>query len=363
MTTATENRTPNRRRAFIVAAAGGATVAASVLAIGPTGLLNSSSTTPDEPAPATGSPRAAATGTTSRGDLTTSKEYSGKASFGSTWTMALGVKGTITAAPANGALVNFGDELIRVNNVPVYLVEGTMPMYRTLERVANKKKWLTGDDVSQLQTFLIANGFDAKGKMVVDGKFGIATERAVKDWQKAVGFEQNGKVDTKQIVFAPEPVRNAQELRVGAAFSDYKVTGSTASVTTTVSSKERSKLPVGAKVELLVGDQTMHGEVTAHERGEASEGQSSWKAVVTPATTLPGDTDAVTIKTSTKLATDAILAPTSSLVALAEGGFAVELVDEAGNATLTRVEIGKSLDGQVEITSGLTEGQTVVVAK
>jgi multidrug efflux pump subunit AcrA (membrane-fusion protein) len=55
--------------------------------------------------------------------------------------------------------------------------------------------------------------------------------------------------------------------------------------------------------------------------------------------------------------------PVTALVALAEGGYAVEVSDPATNATqLVKVTTGLFAGGQVEVTgAGLHEGQRVVV--
>jgi multidrug efflux pump subunit AcrA (membrane-fusion protein) len=59
---------------------------------------------------------------------------------------------------------------------------------------------------------------------------------------------------------------------------------------------------------------------------------------------------------------DAVVVPIRALLALAEGGYAVEKVT-GGTTTLVPVELGQFGDGVVQITSdAIAEGDTVVVA-
>jgi multidrug efflux pump subunit AcrA (membrane-fusion protein) len=60
-------------------------------------------------------------------------------------------------------------------------------------------------------------------------------------------------------------------------------------------------------------------------------------------------------------ASDALAVPVTALLALSEGGYAVEVVD-GGSTRLVAVETGLFADGFVEITStGLSAGDIVVV--
>ena len=51
-----------------------------------------------------------------------------------------------------------------------------------------------------------------------------------------------------------------------------------------------------------------------------------------------------------------------ALVALAEGGYAVEVTGPDGNRDYRAVSIGEFADGWVEITGDLSEGDEVVVS-
>ena len=56
------------------------------------------------------------------------------------------------------------------------------------------------------------------------------------------------------------------------------------------------------------------------------------------------------------------MVPVSALVALAEGGYAVEIADTSSGSRLVAVETGLFVDGFVQVTGdGLSEGLDAVV--
>ena len=61
------------------------------------------------------------------------------------------------------------------------------------------------------------------------------------------------------------------------------------------------------------------------------------------------------------LADDALTVPARALVALIEGGYAVEVISQDGNSEYRAVQIGEFADGWVEIAGDVAEGDQVVV--
>jgi multidrug efflux pump subunit AcrA (membrane-fusion protein) len=101
----------------------------------------------------------------------------------------------------------------------------------------------------------------------------------------------------------------------------------------------------------------------------ASQDGSSTTVPVTidldPAATLP-DLDAapVTVHVVVTDHPDVLAVPVSALVALLEGGYAVEVVDDDGSHRYVAVETDLFEDGKVEIRGdGLRAGMHVVVAR
>ena len=72
----------------------------------------------------------------------------------------------------------------------------------------------------------------------------------------------------------------------------------------------------------------------------------------------------VDVEVVAELAEDVLTVPVSALLALVEGGYAVEVIQPDGTTTLVAVETGMFSDGYVEITGeGLTDGLSVVVPR
>ena len=72
----------------------------------------------------------------------------------------------------------------------------------------------------------------------------------------------------------------------------------------------------------------------------------------------------VDVEVVAELAEDVLTVPVSALLALVEGGYAVEVIQPDGTTTLVAVETGMFSDGYVEITGEeLTEGLSVVVPR
>jgi hypothetical protein len=68
----------------------------------------------------------------------------------------------------------------------------------------------------------------------------------------------------------------------------------------------------------------------------------------------------VTVRVTTRAATDVLAVPVDSLLALSEGGYAVERRTTSGTE-LVAVVTGAFASGWVEVTGDLAEGDEVVV--
>lgn len=122
----------------------------------------------------------------------------------------VGAGGVVTSVGfSSGDVVEVGDVLFTVGLRPVVVAEGAVPAFRPLSVKT------VGADVAQLQTMLTDLGFsDAEP----DGVFGSGTVRAVKQWQKSLGVDDDGVVALGDVVFVPKlPARVAatEALTVG----------------------------------------------------------------------------------------------------------------------------------------------------
>lgn len=304
-----------------------------------------------------------------RGDLTSEREFKAVVSFGDTWMVTTAATGTVTARHGVGTVIDFGQSLVRVDNKPLFLAQGSMPMYRELSKADTRRRDQNGDrltllsglDVRQLQAFLISVGQDADGDLEVDGVFGLTTEKALKAWQEVVGLAVTGRVDSTSLVFGPDPVRIATESRVGSMFAGLEVNSAEPKVLVDTSNRDRTALSVGTDVVLaLPGEGDLAGTVTKQAETSAADGSQLWRTTIVADGPLPGDARNATVTVTEVAANNVTYVPVASLLALAEGGFAVE-VGAGLDTRLVRVAVGVILDGQAEITGDIVEGDQVVI--
>jgi peptidoglycan hydrolase-like protein with peptidoglycan-binding domain len=296
-----------------------------------------------------------------RGDLTSSSEFTGELGFGDTWPLSLTADGIVTGARPLGTVVDFGESLIEIDDRRVFLVEGDVPMFRDLELTSPR---VAGGDVAQLQRFLIAQGFDRDGTLEADGVFDSDTRRAVIDWQEATWQQNTGRVTRSDMVFNPEPLRIAGEQRIGSVFEQLEVTAWEPTVTVDVANRDRQLLTVGTPVTVEFGDGTsVEGTVSEQISVPQDDGSTQARSTIEPHGDVPGEPGQVTISVDATLASDVLIVPVGALLALAEGGYAVEVLDGAGGTQLVGVDVGEILDGKAEVNGAIDVGDSVLVAR
>jgi peptidoglycan hydrolase-like protein with peptidoglycan-binding domain len=146
----------------------------------------------------TGVPAGDTTASVARRTLSESSTVSGTLGYGTTLELYDRLGGTFTWLPSVGALIGRGGTLWRIDDLPVVLMYGSVPAYRTL-----KQGMSDGPDVTELNENLIDLGFDPYGAITDEESFGEATAAAVKRWQKANGLPETGEVELGRVVFAP----------------------------------------------------------------------------------------------------------------------------------------------------------------
>ncbi len=204
------------------------------------------------------------------------------------------------------------------------------------------------------------------------GTFDDATLQVVVAWQDSIGAHPDGVVNLGEVVFLPDSIRVGE---VVASEGDMASQGSrvimaSASsifVTVELATTDRSLVAVDDTVAVELPDEAVvEGTVisigTVAQTNQA--GESFFEMIVTindPAATLGLDEAPVDVDIISDSATNVLALPVTALLALAEGGYAVEVVDE-GSPRLVRVETGLFADGLVEVTgSGLSAGDVVIV--
>jgi hypothetical protein len=207
----------------------------------------------------------------------------------------------------------------------------------------------------------------------VDDIWTAATTAAVKRWQKARAVAETGSVAPGEMVFLPSAVKVASHTAtLGTdAHPGGEVLKATpaAQVVTVDLDAGRAGLLNDDAVEIELPDgHTIPGTVTSvatvatsGSDGMGGSGSPTLAVVITPDGST-GDLagSPVTVLVTRDTAENVLAVPVHALLALAEGGYAVEVADE--QRRLVAVETGLFADGLVQVTGdGLAEGTRVVV--
>lgn len=289
----------------------------------------------------------------------------GSLGYGDAITLADRLGGTLTSLPLTGTVFARGKTLYKVDNKPVVLMYGSLPAYRELRRGDQ------GPDVKQLEANLKALGYTG---FTVDDEFDADTADAVKEWQDDLNLDQTGRVELGRIVFSPSAVRIAevkaglgQPAQPGTEMFTY--TGTTRLVTVELSVSDQRLARKGARVKVTLpdgksGDGTVQSVSTVIEASSEPDGSPTTKikAIVSLADPKIADgLDAASVDVVFTAAEhkDVLTVPIAALVALAEGGYGVEVVD--GSAShYVRVETGLFAAGRVEVSGeGIADGTAV----
>ena len=274
---------------------------------------------------------------------------------------------TITWVAEEGAIIGQGDLLYTVDERPVVLVIGDVPAYRAMALGDE------GGDVAALQQALIDLGY-ADDDLAVDGVFDGETLAALLVWQAAIGAHTDGVVNLGELVFLAEPIRVGSVLVTpgDAIQNGAPVLATSASftfVTVQLPTTDQDLVAVGDAVivELPDGEKaeaTVTAIGTVAQPGEQGA-DNFFEMTVTlddPSAALGLDEAPVDVEVVDDSAIGVLAVPVTALLALSEGGYAVEVVAEDGSRLLIGVEPGLFADGFVEVAgSGLVDGMLVVV--
>lgn len=322
---------------------------------------------------------ATATSTVDRRTLSSQTTLSGTLGYAGSYTVLGQAHGTITALPAVGQVIHQGQVLYRVDGAPVVLLYGSSPAYRALAEGAQADD-VTGRDVRQLNADLVALGYAGRADLDPSSdEFGWATKAAIKKLQAHLGIEQTGRLDLGQVVFLPTALRVTDltaSLGGQAGGPVLKATSTTRQVTVNLDAGEQSEVRAGDRVTItLPNNQTTPGRVISVGKvatggsgsGSDSSDSPTVEVDITPtraSATGTMDQAPVQVEIVTNTVRGALVVPVDALLALAGGGYAVEVVSGGGRHRLVPVSIGlfDDADGLVQVTgSGLAAGQRVVV--
>jgi peptidoglycan hydrolase-like protein with peptidoglycan-binding domain len=344
-------------------------VAAIAVAAGAALIAGGGGNDADAQEPSTGT----ATTEIVRQDLVETQSADGTLEYAGERTVTSSATGTVTWLPAVGSTVEPGERLFQVDEKDVYLLDGTVPAWRTLA------PGLTGEDVRQLERNLRALDYDKDHDISVDRTWDAGTTAAVQRWQEDHGMDETGSIELGRVVFLPGTRRIAAR---GAAVGGPAA--GQAPILTTTSTRKIVSVPletayaelarVGAKVEVeLPSGDRVDGRVTsvgkvatlpAGDDVDASDATVEVTIRFTGNERTPGlDRAPVDVEFERSRAKNVLAVPVTALMARSGGGFAVE-VREGGGRRIVPVETGLYTSSYVEIEGeGLRDGMQVTNAE
>ncbi len=332
-----------------------------------------------EPSDAATPQSALPTATVRLGTLTAGEEREGTIAYADSQTLTAESSGRVTWLPATGRTIRRGQKLVRVDEQPTIAMFGTIPAFRTM-RVGNE-----GRDVRQLEANLAKLGYSG---FTVDDTYTTATAAAVADWQGDVGLVSSGTVELGQVTFLPGKVQVGaraaavgDSVQPGAALYEISTRGRVVQVT--LDDDDRDLAVAGDPVSVDAGAAGVaSGTIATVEAVTSTSGQgpSSTSYLVTitidegkkgsdqarsaSRVEAQADGSSVSVSFADRRAVDVLSVPVKALLALAEGGYGLELVAQDGSSTVIAVQTGLFADGRVEVAAeDLSEGTTVRTAR
>ncbi|MFI1419215.1 peptidoglycan-binding protein [Streptomyces sp. NPDC020731] len=329
-----------RRTALIALAV---VVVAAVAVVGALGLGGGGDEGPSAP------PRAGSLVPVTRATLTERTQVDGQLGYGTEIPLPVKATGTVTGLPEAGSTAERGDTLLRVDDRPVVLLYGSLPMYRDLgltttasgtgtadgtagtadgEAASGGRKpdggtgdtaaanpsatptptgsgdgtgtgsvtatELKGMDVLQFETNLAALGHTG---FTVDEMFTAKTADAVERWQKSLGMPETGTVGIGDVIYSAGKVRIGRPgVRLGEAVTENALTytGTARKVVVDASAADASWAVRGTAVRVRLPDgRTVRGEVasvgrqaSAPEGGSGEDGSGQGGATVPVTVTI-----------------------------------------------------------------------------
>ncbi|MET7401632.1 efflux RND transporter periplasmic adaptor subunit, partial [Dactylosporangium sp. NPDC005572] len=297
-----------------------------------------------------------ATAEVTRQTMVDTYEQAGTLGYGAETTLAGRVEGVVTRMPLTGDVITRGQAVYRVDDTPVVLLYGDIAAYRTLT------PGVTGADARQLRDNLAALGY------------GGFTAAAVRRWQRDLGLPRTGAVELGRVLFAPGPIRVAAltagvNASTGGGDELLRYTGTDRSVTVLLDVSKQRLARAGAAVTVRLPDGRPTGGrvervATVVEQPAGSDAPPETRIetrvrLADPAAVAGLEAAVVTVVFTAAERRDVLTVPVAALVALADGGYGVEVVDGAATHVV-RVETGLFAGGRVEVTgAALREGLVV----
>ncbi|MGI9622446.1 MAG: peptidoglycan-binding domain-containing protein, partial [Acidimicrobiales bacterium] len=137
-----------------------------------------------------------------RRDLIQTETLPGTLGFGDLRSFPTNSTGIVTWLPDEGDIIDIGDTLFEIDNIPVLMMEGQIPQYRRFEI-----NMTDGPDVEQLERNLMDLNYVVDRDLTVDHDFTSVTRAVIRDMQDEQGVEDTGILELGTVVFTSGPVR------------------------------------------------------------------------------------------------------------------------------------------------------------
>ena len=280
---------------------------------------------------------------------------------------------TFTELPSVGQIISRGQSLYEISGQPVLLLYGSVAPTRAFTLGMS-----AGPDVAELNANLDALAY---GQGLAGEEFTTATAAAIRALQSAHGASVTGELLLGSVVFHPGPVRVTS---VAATIGQTVMPGPVLAITSiarqvkvALDASQQGSVKVGDQVTITLPDnRSTPGRITyvssvattPSSSGHGSEEESTPTVEVQATPTNPAatghlDQAPVNVEITTERVENVLAVPVDALLALAGGGYAVE-VAEGGVHRLEAVTVGlfDDAEGVVQVSGqGLSAGQRVVV--
>jgi peptidoglycan hydrolase-like protein with peptidoglycan-binding domain len=254
------------------------------------------------------------------------------------------LSGIITSIPKEGTVIRRGQALFEVNNTPVVLMYGNLPAWRSLSN------GVRGPDVKQFEENLIALG---DRTLIADGNFTWADANAVRRWQQGLGLPRTGSVELGRVAFLPGPIRiESQTIALGSIASagaqPITITSVNRIVVAQVEANLAQQLRPGDTVAITFPDgKATTGAISkiaplvSSQPGGSAANSPAASANLTITSDLSGfNGSTVTVGLTLKSVKGVLAVPITALLALAEGGYGVEILDANDRRRLVPAQTG-----------------------
>lgn len=306
------------------------------------------------------------TATVTRQDLETRDELDGTLGYQPIAPLIAGRAGTVTWMPDAGTIVRRGDVVAEIDGAATHLLLGRRPVWRRLAVGCPD-----GPDIRQLNDNLAALGYADRDDLP-GAAFDWRTSQAVYRWQADTGSPRTGVLELGDVMFLPHRVRIGtvrvdRGARIGPGATLADTTRRRRTVTVNVDAARLQGLRKSTPVVVALPNRTTV-DASVRSIGRVVSAPAEPDAAATAKVRIDLTNNAaprlqaapVTVIVDRVLARDVLTVPVAALLAVADGGYVVERVTDAGTERVG-VEPGQFADGRVEVTGDLDDGDRVVV--